>query len=80
MLMSNNRLTYETIGGNLDESGTYLQLIEHLRKAAEAAYIMGHYKKENDDNLIGTGLLAIGQLLEKTVEQVTALAAGKLLQ
>ena len=53
---------------------TYGQLIEHLRLAAEAACVLGHYKKANDDELIGTGFLAIGQLLEKTCVQVTQLA------
>lgn len=69
-----NRLPYETSGGALSESITFSQLIEHLRLAAEAAYILGHYKKANDDELIGTGFLAIGQLLEKTVDNVTHLA------
>ena len=75
-----SRLRYETKGGNLDESATYLQLIEHLRLAAEASYALGHFKKANDDKLIGQGFLAIGQMLERCVEQVTALATGKLLQ
>lgn len=65
---------YETIAGNLDEAATFSRLIERLRLAAEDAYIIGHYKKANDDELIGTGYLAIGQMLEKTVEGVTALA------
>ena len=76
--MTDHRLNYETLAGHLDESGTHMQLIEHLRKAAEAAYIIGHFKKANGDKLIGQGFLAIGQLLEKTVEQVTKLAGGKL--
>lgn len=72
--MSENRLRYETTGGNLSESVTFAQLIEHLRLASEAAYILGHYKKANDDELIGQGFLAIGQLLERTVQQTTQLA------
>lgn len=72
--MSNNRLPYETIGGALSESVTFSQLIEHLRLGTEAAYALGHYKKANDEELIGIGFLAIGQLLEKTVIQVTQLA------
>lgn len=68
------RLRYETEGGNLSEAVTYSQLVEHLRLAAEASYALGHYKKANDDELIGQGFLAIGQLLERTVVQITQLA------
>jgi hypothetical protein len=76
-----NRLRYETKGGTIDESATYLQLIEHLRLAAEAAYILDHYRKANDSHpIIGQGFLAVGQMLEKTVESVTMLATGKLKQ
>lgn len=71
---------YETIGGNLSESATYSKLTEHLRLAAEQAMILGHYKKANDDELIGTGFLGIGQLLEKIVIQVTQLATKGRLQ
>jgi hypothetical protein len=69
-----NRLPYETSAGNLSETVTYSQLIEHLRLASEAAYVLGHYKKANDDDLVGQGFLAIGQLLERAVTQVTNLA------
>jgi hypothetical protein len=69
-----SRLHYETEGGSLSESITYSQLIEHLRLAAEASYALGHYKKANDDPVIGQGFLAIGQMLEMTVTNVTKLA------
>jgi hypothetical protein len=72
--VTDNRLIYDTSAGNLSEVGTYSQLIEHLRLAAEAAYVLGHYKKANDEELIGQGFLGIGQLLERTCTQVTALA------
>ena len=72
--MTDNRLHYETVGGNVSEAITYQQLTEHLRLAAEAAYTLGHIRKANDDELIGTGFLGIGQLLERMVGQVTALA------
>lgn len=72
--MSDNRLKYETVGGQLSEAITYSQLVEHLRLASEACYALGHYKKANDDELIGQGFLGIGQLLEKAVIQVTQLA------
>lgn len=69
-----NRLPYETIAGSLSESVTFGQLIEHLRLGSEAAYALGHYKKANDDDLVGQGFLAVGQLLERAVTQVTQLA------
>lgn len=65
---------YETIGGQADEAATYSVLTEHLRLAAEAAYILGHLRKANDDELIGSGFLGIGQLLERMVTQITQLA------
>lgn len=71
---------YETVGGQADEAVTYSRLTEHLRLAAEAAYVLGHLRKANDDELIGSGWLGIGQLLEKMVGQVTSLAMrGKLI-
>lgn len=78
--MTENRLKYETIGGNLSEQVTYGQLVEHLRLAAEASYALGHYKKANDDDMTGQGFLAIGQLLERAVIQVTNLATKGRLQ
>lgn len=71
--------TYETIGGQASESVTISRLCEHLRLAAEACYVIGHLKKANNDELIGQGFLAIGQLLERMVRQVVDLATkGKL--
>lgn len=67
-------MTYETIGGLPSESVTYARLCERLRGASEDAYTLGHLKKANDDELIGQGFLGIGQLLERTVTQVTQLA------
>ena len=68
------RLTYETLGGNLSESDTFAQLTEYLRLAAECCFVLGHHRKANDDNLTGTGFLAIGQMLDKTRENAVALA------
>jgi hypothetical protein len=68
------KLPYETQAGYFSEAATYSQLIEYLRLAAEAAYTIGHYKKANDENLIGQGWLAVGQILEKVVMHVTDLA------
>jgi hypothetical protein len=71
------RLRYETLAGNLSESDTFMQLIEHLRLAEEAAYIIGHYKKANDDLMVGQGFLAIGEMLKLTIHNVTKLATRK---
>lgn len=65
---------YETIGGQASESVTYGVLVEHLRLAAECCMVLGHLRKANGDDLIGTGFLGMGQLLERAVGQVTKLA------
>ena len=72
---------YETEGGQASEAVTYSRLCEHLRLAAECCMVLGHLRKANDDDLIGSGFLGIGQLLEKMVKNVTTLATGgKLIQ
>lgn len=71
-----NRLPYETKAGVLSEAATFSQLTEHLRLGAEACYTLGHYIKANDDEVKGQGFLAIGQMLELIVKQVTTLATG----
>jgi hypothetical protein len=68
--------TYETEGGQASEAITYSRLCEHLRLAAECCYVLGHLRKANDDEVMGSGFLAIGQLLERVVTQVTKLATG----
>lgn len=65
---------YETIAGQADPAITYSRLIEHLKLAAECSMVLGHLRKANGDELIGSGFLGIGQLLEKTCTQVTLLA------
>lgn len=75
MLMTNYS-PYETIGGTPSESITYSRLCEHLRLAAEACYTLGHLKKANDDEVVGQGFLAMGQLFERALTQVTTLATG----
>jgi hypothetical protein len=68
------RLPHETKGGVFAEGETHMQLIEHLRLATEACYMIGHYKKANGEELLGQGYLAIGQMLELMVKNVTNLA------
>jgi hypothetical protein len=71
--------TYETIGGQASESVTYSRLTEHLRLAAECCMVLGHLRKANGDEMIGSGFLGTGELLLRAVNQVTTLATrGKL--
>ena len=72
--------TYETVGGQASEAITYSRLIEHLKLAAECCMVLGHLRKANDDPIIGSGFLGIGQMLEKCVTQVTQLATKGLRQ
>lgn len=51
----------------------FSELIEHLRKAAEASAMLGHLHAD-EDKLISHGYLGISQLLDKVVLQVTQLA------
>ena len=65
---------YETVGGQADEAITYSRMIEHLKLAAECAYVLGHLRKANGEDLISHGFFGIGQLLEKTCTKGTVLA------
>jgi len=68
------RYPIETEGGTFSEGITFARLIEHVKLAAEDAYLIGHYKKENGDKLIGQGFLAVGQMLEMLTIRLTDLA------
>jgi len=68
------RLPYETKAGEFSEAESILQLIEHLRLAAEAAYSVGHFRKANDDLLTGQMFLAYGQAFEKACEMISRTA------
>jgi len=72
--LSKNRLPYETLGGNISSADTYSQLIEHLRLAEEASYVLGHFFKANDEELKGQGFLAVAEMLRMTGMNVTNLA------
>jgi len=74
------RLPIETRAGIFSEGETFARLIEHLKLAAEDAYLIGHYKKANDEELLGQGWLGIGQMLERTCIGVTDLATKGLRQ
>jgi hypothetical protein len=71
------RLKYETTAGNLSEGDTYSQLIEHLRLAQEAAYMLGHFRTANDDRITGTAFQKIGDILGKACDNVTAVATSR---
>jgi hypothetical protein len=55
------------------EADKFSELVEHLRKGAEAAYMLGHLCAD-EDSTRSHGWLGIGQLLERMVTQVTKLA------
>ena len=44
-----NRLPYTTTGGTFSADHTFAQLLEYLRMSEEAAYVLGHYYKAQDD-------------------------------
>lgn len=75
--MTENRLKFETSGGYVSEAITFEQLLEHLRLAEEACYLLGHLRKENGDELIGQGWHAIAQMLALNIKTVTSLAAKR---
>jgi hypothetical protein len=70
------RLPYETVGGHISEADTFAQLLEHLRLAEEACYVIGHLNKTQSQDLKGQGFLAIGEMLKMTCTNVTKLATG----
>jgi hypothetical protein len=55
------------------ESEEFSKLTEHLRKGAEAAYMLGHLCADENETK-SHGWLGIGQLLERMVTQVVRLA------
>ena len=73
-----NRLPYETIGGNVSEADTFSQLMEYLRLAEEAAYLLGHLRKANDDSAQGDLWLQVGERFKPMQGLVTSLAQGKI--
>ena len=68
------KLPYETKAGVFSEGETFMQAIEHLRLAQEAVSVLGHYKKENGDELIGQCYLAFAMQLGLMCHHVTQAA------
>lgn len=64
------------------EADIYTSLMERLRLAEEAAYILGHYFKAQDTSDFdkGQGFLAVGEMLKMTQLNVTNLATRGLRQ
>lgn len=62
------------------ESDIYTRVMENLRMAEEAAYILGHFYKAQDDFAHGQGLLAVGELLKMTQHNITNIATKSLRQ
>lgn len=56
----------------------FAELIEHLRKAAEAAATIGHLTNDTDgpSKVQAKGWLAVCQLLEEMIRRVTKLATS----
>lgn len=69
---------YETSSGHFSESDTYMKIIDLVDQLEDQLNILGHYKKENNDKLVGQGFLAIGEMMKMTRIQITNLATGKM--
>jgi hypothetical protein len=69
---------YERKGGNFSEGDTFMKIIDLLAQLESQCLILGHYKKENGDELIGQGFLAVGEMMKMTTITVTNLATGKM--
>lgn len=62
------------------ESILFTRVMENLRMAEEAAYILGHFYKAQDDFAHGQGFLAVGELLKMTQTNITNIATKSLRQ
>lgn len=56
----------------------FAEFIEHVRKAQEAAAMLGHLAKANDDDMMGQGWLAISEMMKLTCINATKLATRRL--
>lgn len=73
-----NRLPYETKAGAFSEAETFAQLLEYLRMAEECCYSIGHFRKAQDDEVLGSGWLGVGEMLKVVGTQVTSLATKRI--
>lgn len=60
----------------------FAKFIEHITKAQEAAYTLGHLAKSmssnRKDQAMGDGWISVGELLKRVNFQATQLAQGRL--
>lgn len=69
---------YETKGGYFSEGETHMKILDLMAQLQEQLNILGHYKKENSDELIGQGYLAVAELMQKITHRLRMLAVGRL--
>ncbi len=58
----------------------YTRILSNLAMAEEAAYILGHFYKAQDDFAHGQGFLAVGEMFKMTQTNITNLATRSLRQ
>lgn len=56
----------------------YSKLIEHIRKAQEAAAMLAHIENANDNRKMAIGWLGVSEQLGLTVKAVTTFAVSKM--
>lgn len=74
-------MKYETKGGVVSRSETYMKLIEHLREAQDQAAMLGHLhnaESSDHDKAAARGWLMISEQMKRMVYVVTELAKGTL--
>ena len=69
-------MKYETKAGRPSIPHTYEKLVSYLREAQDQANLLGHIYKEDGDELRGSGLLGVGEMLGRTAVQVQKLATS----
>ena len=74
--MIENRLKYETKGGQVSQAHTYAQRLEYLRMAEECAYVLSHIAGMDGDEYRRDAWLKAGELYKRNQKLVTALAMG----
>lgn len=72
-----SRLIYDTTAGNLDERGTFAQLVEYLRKAEEDAQAMCRHAKIKGDDHRAAGWLQMATNFHKCSLIVAKLATSR---
>lgn len=69
---------YETKGGVPSIADTYAKVMDLFRQLEEQCYMLGHLHKANDNELVGQGFLAVGEMMKMSQVNVINLATGKL--